>query len=151
MVVLLLAISAVALGNVIASFKEVAGDGGVILLARCRPAPEGNVTCTGLESWRGVAPKSPIIIKHLGWASDPVSGLEKDPAVLFLMALDEQGQPFCMSLAILSDRPACVLPIIKQQLPVNFRWFYDHTHGTALSLQDLKSDLIPSSGAGPRR
>ena len=149
---LLITSGAVCLGNVIASFKDVARLDPVILLARCLPTPEGTVTWTPLETWRGAPPKSPVIIKQPVWARDPVNGLEKDPQVRFLMVVDTQGRS-CLStkiaeLPILGDRPTCILPIIKQQLPANFRWLYDHSDGGAMSIQDVKSDLLGSKKTG---
>src|SRR5712691_11617227 len=136
-----------ALANYSASFKEVAEMGGAIVLARCSSGPQDTVACIVVESWRGKAPKTSIVVARDEWGAYPIGGMEKEPGVKFLLILDAQNQVTCMfnppfrgmKFQILGDRATCVVPIVGDELPKEFRCSYDHTHGPALALGNMKA------------
>jgi hypothetical protein len=137
------------------SFKEVAALGGAIVMAGCITDGRGSVTCTSLEAWRETAPKKPIVIARDDWGRFPVEVREERPEGRFLIIIQPRRDAGCVmaspksggALRRVGNVDTCVVPIVDGRLPKELRRWYDHTQGPALTIAQLKADLLSPSKA----
>jgi len=138
------------------SFKEVAAQGGAIVMARCITDGRESIACWPIEAWRGTAPKKSIVIARDEWGPFRVEAREAHPEGKFLLIVQPKREVGCVmaspksggALRRAGSVDTCVVPIVAGHLPKEFRGWYDHTEGPSLTIDQLKTALLnPSRSA----
>jgi len=138
------------------SFKQVAAQGGAIVVARCVTDGRESISCWSTEAWRETAPRKSIDIARDDWGPFRVAAREATPEGRFLVIVQPKREVGCVmnspksggALRRAGNVDTCVVPIVAGRLPQEFRRLYDHTDGPSLTTEQLKVDLLnPSSVA----
>jgi len=133
-----------------APFKEVAQGARTLVVAGCHADRGTMISCEAREAWRGKPPEEVITIPLASWRQWRLAGLETRPEARFVIVAGPIGASGCvltptasgLTLGAVGHVITCVLPLLDDRLPVEFRPSYDGSRDPPLPVERLKADLL---------